>query len=160
MLICLFTSCKSNYNCFDKSSYEIKSKSDLINISKKTYSNQAQIKVLDDSYGIITDFFPPKIYFDNNCNGQQNLIDIEPIIGALLTDENLKIRLTGNAEKSELKFNLKISIERAEFIATILKLNGIDKSRIIILDAKSSRPGGIELESGNKENRRVDLDLF
>ena len=51
------------------------------------------------------------LYFEKNCNSQQDLKAIEPIVGALLINENLKIQLVGNAEKSELNINEKISLE-------------------------------------------------
>lgn len=63
-------------------------------------------------------------------------------------------------KKNELENNLNISMERAEFVAKIFRLNGIRKNRIIIFDAKSSRPSGIQLDGGNKENRRVDINVL
>ena len=157
ILTVLIFSCKSKLNCFDKAEYNLKNGTELIEIAEKTYFSQEQITAEAAKDGIAMDFFPPKVYFNKNCTGQQGLDPIEPIIGALLSKKNLKIKLTGNAESYELESNPNISLERAKFVADILKLNGIDKDRIVIFDAKSNRPNGAGIQ---KENRRVDLDIF
>lgn len=160
LLIIIFPSCKSKWECFEKTKYEIKTDKELVQIARKTTKERNQTIIKDEKEGIENDFLSPMLYFEKNCNSQQDLKAIEPIVGALLINENLKIQLVGNAEKSELNINEKISLERANFVAEIFKLNGINKKRIIVIDAKAKRNYGVERDSENQINRRVDLEII
>lgn len=114
-----------------------------------------------EKQGIIVDIdFSSDIYFDQNCFTTDNLDIAYLAIGTMIRNKNLKIRIVGNLDKLELKNNPELSLKRAEFIRDIMVKNGIEESRIEILDVKSDRPYAQQSKNGRKENRRTDFEII
>src|SRR5690606_14336948 len=111
--------------------------------------------------GLMIDFsFENPVYFEQNCNSTSELKETYHIIGSMIKYGKIKVRIIGNSDSVEIKNKPNLSLERAEFIKAIFIKNGIEKNRIEILDAKYDRPFGPKMESGNKENRRVDFEII
>lgn len=100
------------------------------------------------------------IYFEQNCSTTTNLANAYITIAIMKKYKELKIQITGSIDNYELKKSPRLSLKRAKFIGYIFRLNGIDKKRIKIEDAKNEHFITTPTPKGNKLNRRVDFALF
>ena len=100
-------------------------------------------------------WFDNNVYFEQNCFTTTELDYAYFIVGTMIANENLRIKVIGNLDEYELSKNSDLSLKRAEFIRDILIKNGIRKNRIEILDAKNDRAAAQRTKDGNKRNRRA-----
>ncbi|MBW4971628.1 hypothetical protein KZY98_14300 [Croceibacter atlanticus] len=108
---------------------------------------------------IDVDFYN-EVYFNQNCNSTSDLESIYYLIGGMIKDKKVKIRIFGNSDSVENEINPDLSLERAEFMRDVFIKNGIQKNRIELIDAKVDRPYGPITKNGNKVNRRVDFEFI
>jgi flagellar motor protein MotB len=165
LIFSIISACGGMKNsCVDANKIEKKSAGYLISkadsisaIKKSEWEQKAEL----EKQGIISDInFESNIYFDQNCFTTEKLEFAYFAIGAMLKDKNLKIRIIGNLDKFELQNNPELSLKRAKFVQTIMIKNGIEKSRIEILDVKNDRPKAPLKEKGREENRRTDFEII
>ncbi|TBV25032.1 hypothetical protein DMZ43_14270 [Meridianimaribacter sp. CL38] len=158
-------SCRgTKYNCAELKSIEkiptetlIKTADSISELRNLVWKEKEEM----EKKGIMIDFsFENPVFFEQNCNSKSELKETYHIIGSMIKHEKIKVRIIGNSDSVEIENKPNLSLERAEFIKAIFIKNGIEKNRIEILDAKYDRPFGPKMESGNKENRRVDFEII
>ncbi|AUC14388.1 hypothetical protein BTO06_12160 [Tenacibaculum sp. SZ-18] len=165
LILTIISACvRMKKNCVNANKIEKKSTEYLVSKSDSIFAireSEREQKAELEKQGIISDInFESNIYFNQNCFTTEKLEFAYCAIGAMLKNENLRIRIIGNLDKFELKNNPELSLKRAEFVQMIMIKNGIKKNRIEILDVKNDRPNAPLNEKGRKENRRTDFEII
>lgn len=133
-------------------------KADSISLNRKEIWDE---KEKLEQEGLIIDVnFESNIYFEQNCFETFNLEFAYILAGMMITNTSLEVKIIGNLDKFESTIMPDLSIKRAEYIRDVLIINGVDKKRIEIFDAKSDRPFVPQTVEGSKENRRVDFEIL
>jgi flagellar motor protein MotB len=88
------------------------------------------------------------------------------LVNAMKTDANIKIRLTGHLDGTELERTrvrpdlLPLAKERAEAVRDALVESGIDTARIAVATKEATEPADNSgTEVGMSKNRRVEVEL-
>jgi len=135
-----------------------------VTINKDTYNKNINNKTSDTNE--ITDkqqLFINNLLFEYNKSTLSyiSISELNKIFDHLNTKNEILIEIIGHTcNIGSVKYNLKLSENRAKVVANYLIENGIDKKRIIYKGLAESFPiKSNETEAGRKMNRRVELVL-
>ncbi|HIA35850.1 MAG TPA: tetratricopeptide repeat protein [Flavobacteriales bacterium] len=93
---------------------------------------------------------------------EDSRIQLDAVIEQLETAPSFKIIIHGHTDDmGKEKYNLELSLKRANFIGEYIETKGVDQERIIVKGFGSDRPiASNETEQGRAVNRRVEVKLI
>ncbi|HIO72994.1 MAG TPA: OmpA family protein, partial [Flavobacteriales bacterium] len=117
-------------------------------------------------------FAKPELFQVNNilfklASAQLEISDkskkqLDAVIKQLETAPGFKIRIAGHTDdRGKEKYNLELSLKRANFIAEYVESKGISSDNLVVEGYGSDRPlASNSTEDGRSKNRRVEVTLF
>jgi len=97
--------------------------------------------------------------FDKSNVAQQDIPSVEAQAQYLRSHPNARVLLTGNTdERGSREYNIGLGEDRAEHVADVLKLAGVDKEQVRIVSYGEEKPNALgHDENAYRLNRRVEL---
>ncbi|PCH93597.1 MAG: hypothetical protein COB85_06725 [Bacteroidetes bacterium] len=88
--------------------------------------------------------------------------ELDAVIKQLETAPGFRIRIAGHTDDmGKEKYNLELSLKRANFIAEYVESKGISGDDLVVEGHGSDRPlASNTTEDGRSKNRRVEVTLF
>ena len=136
-----------NFIISDTSGYE----EVIINIALEPLAVGSKVRLNNIFFGY------RKVEFDSSSQGE-----LDRIVKLMKDNPKLKIEISGHTDNvGSHEYNLKLSTQRAESVATYLISKGINKSRIVSIGYGYNKPiADNSSETGRKLNRRSEIKII
>ncbi|MBI2966222.1 MAG: PD40 domain-containing protein [Bacteroidetes bacterium] len=93
---------------------------------------------------------------------EESKVQLDAVIGQLLSTTTFKLLIHGHTDfVGKEKFNIELSLKRANFIADYARTKGVSDNRIMVKGFGSQFPiASNDTEEGRAQNRRVEVKLI